>query len=216
MASTGAKLEDQGDKLRRLNGGVGGRPPGEAGSGSSRDDAKRNSLIQIGVYLTARAQRRFQTQTFGDRPWVERMTPNIPGIISDLDRGATIKERRWPPHSRPANVDTGRLRGSITWRLTDENTVQVGSNLPYAAEAQNGGEVEIPISDKVKDALRDYLDKHPERSTPALEWCTGKDIHAFDFERAERIYIGIEDEDEKNLLAIVRRWFSGEAYLERT
>lgn len=96
---------------------------------------EREVLDGLGALAAARAQRAFRLQR-GRKPWAPRMTPNVPGIVRDLNLGREPSPRRW--RGRPALVDTGRLRSSITWRVGAREVV-VGTNLPYAATQNEGG-----------------------------------------------------------------------------
>jgi len=82
-------------------------------------------LDGIGALLTSRFQRswRLQRSPSGDA-WGPRLTPNVAGIVKDLNAGGFPKGRRFQP--RPAVVDTGRLRGSLTWEVRGSELV-VGS-----------------------------------------------------------------------------------------
>lgn len=205
----GATLEP-GDDLSRINALSGSRPPG-VGTPDQGNIGGENPAIgalkQIGATLTSSAQRRFRTQRFGENEWLPRAVPNIAGIISDLTAGSTPPDRRFT--SRPALSDTGRLRGSITWRLIDSKTVQVGSNLEYAGRAQFGGESTLPITQQVKTGLADLIRR-------------GKDINgvlaalmnedSVTITVPARIYVGIDDDDERDIARIVERWYQGKPY----
>jgi hypothetical protein len=86
--------------------------------------AKPETLLkQFGTLIALRAQRAFKDQRRGSFAWKERATPNVPGILSDIRRGATPPRRRF--ESRPAVVDTGHLAGSIAYRVTGAKTVEM-------------------------------------------------------------------------------------------
>lgn len=158
-------------------------------------------LKRIGALVTSRSQRRFNEQTDAEgTAWPERWTPNIPGIIDDLQRGSSIKARRFEP--RPVLLDTGRLRQSINWQLRSVNEVEIGTNVPYASTHQFGLERSIPVTDKVKTSLAAWLKTsvgNPWR--PSLSWLLNKD--QIDFTVLRREFIGIGDEDAFYIRQIV-------------
>lgn len=125
--------------------------------------AKPETLLkQFGTLIALRAQRAFKDQRRGSFAWKERATPNVPGILSDIRRGATPPRRRF--ESRPAVVDTGHLAGSIAYRVTGAKTVEIGSVVPYASIQQYGGEVDIPIDMDLKHKIRDFLGKQDRKA----------------------------------------------------
>lgn len=79
------------------------------------------AMDEIGGYLTAATQRRFE-------------------------RGAGPDGKAWPPSIRARAtggrtlLDSGRLANSITWRA-GRNSVEVGTNVIYAAIHQLGGTI---------------------------------------------------------------------------
>lgn len=117
----------------------------------------RPALEAAGAIMVAQAQRAFREQKKGRFRWPERQTPNLAGILSDLARGVTPPARR--SQGRPANVDTGKLRNSITFRVSG-NAVEVGTTVSYATKVQQGGASTFPITDRVREGLvRLALDK---------------------------------------------------------
>jgi phage gpG-like protein len=115
------------------------------------------ALKRIGVLMVAESQRSFKTQRLGRNVWPSRAPINVFGIIADFAAG-----KRAPPQRRfqrrPALRDTGRLAASISFRLVGTDSVEVGSNLPYAAVHQSGGETQSePITQKVRDLLWRWL-----------------------------------------------------------
>jgi len=113
------------------------------------------ALSRIGALVTSRSQKAFDLQARFGRPWPDRWTPNVPGILSDLDRGVSVKERRFKP--RPVLMDTGRLRQSIQWRIESADTVAIGTNLPYAKKHQFGLADSITVTQRMRDGLAKFL-----------------------------------------------------------
>jgi phage gpG-like protein len=128
------------------------------------------ALKKIGALMAAESQAAFRNQSFGDKPWAPRSDVNVFGIIADFAQG-----RRQPPQrrfeKRPALQDTGRLAASITFRMVDPKTVEVGSNLPYAGVHHRGGKVESqPISERVRKGLWKWLKKQDKGLKRRLGW----------------------------------------------
>lgn len=100
-------------------------------------------LQEIGALLLSRASRSFRDQARGGEAWGERMVPNVPGIVADLNGGGDPKARRFDP--RPALVDRGTLRNSLTM-LVAGDTVVIGTNVPYAALHNEGGTSSVTLT----------------------------------------------------------------------
>src|SRR5574341_1295107 len=116
------------------------------------------TLKRIGALVTSRSQLRFTTQKDPDgNEWPERMTPNIPGILEDLERGAGVKDRRWV--GRPALVDYGAMRNSINWQLVSTDSVEIGTPDERASVHHFGLERIIPVTQKMKAGIVKILGK---------------------------------------------------------
>lgn len=117
------------------------------------------ALKQIGAMVVAEAQLAFRTQKWGGKAWKPRSVPNVMGIIADFYEGkAEPPKRRFEP--RPALKDTGRLANTLAWRVKSSQTVEIGSNLPYAAAHQFGKQVTSkPITANVQQLLAEWLKK---------------------------------------------------------
>lgn len=82
----------------------------------------RRTLRDIEVELTDEFDRNFERQAFFSEAWQRRKSPTRPG-------GHIL-------------LDTGRLRQSITSRITDKSIVFT-SDLPYSAIHNEGGEIVV-------------------------------------------------------------------------
>ena len=132
--------------------------------------APKKALKQIGILLVATSQRAFRTQGLGSRKWAPRKKPNIFGIISDLRKGGTPKKRRF--QTRPVLHDTGRLSGSIAYRVTSRG-VSVGTRVKYGKVHQTGGETEsYKISAAIQKRLAKWLKGQSERVNDMIGWLT--------------------------------------------
>ncbi len=170
--------------------------------GSKLEDRKRIALVRIGAFLVIRAQTAFDEQQRGDFEWPERSVPNIAGIVSDCERGGSIKERRF--QERPAGIDNGILRASVAWDLVDESSVQVGVNLDYGSLIQFGGTVEIDVTQSTIDCIVEYLVDHPERDSATLRALIRKGPHTFIIEVPARPFIAVTDDELADLRTIAQ------------
>ena len=117
--------------------------------GASGPGARR----RMGAYVVSQAERAFSDQRRGAAEWPERGTPNVAGVLMDLQKGPDVKARRFDP--RPAGVDTGRLRRfsmGDNYGQTDKG-FEVFTTVPYAAKFQEGGVTEIAITQEMVDNL---------------------------------------------------------------
>jgi phage gpG-like protein len=158
-------------------------------------------LKRIGAMVASRSQARFNEQKGPDgEEWPERAVPNIPGILDDLQWGASVKSRRFD--ARPVLLDTGRLRQSINWQLLSENEVEIGTNIPYAADHQFGAEREIQITPTIHTNLMAWLRTTVGRPwKPWLSWLLGET--SIEFSIIPREFLGISDEDAEDIRQIV-------------
>lgn len=163
-------------------------------------------LKQIGAMMVAESQQAFREQAFGGKAWRARGPINVFGIIADFAEG-----RRSPPdrrfQTRPALVDKGRLAASIAFRLVSQDTVEVGSSLPYAQAHQAGEEVESEtITEKVQDRLWDWLQSQGKDRKRALGWLLnakfrGKRITT---QVPKREFVGITKQTIEDVKEVVR------------
>lgn len=124
-------------------------------------------MDSLGALLTARSQASFRTQGKRGRPWPPRLTPNVPGIIRDLNSGGSPKARRFQP--RPALVDTGTLRRSITWEVSGSGReVTVGTNVPYAKLHNEGGDSTSTLTSQGRQRLAAWLRRDPTNRVHGL------------------------------------------------
>lgn len=180
---------DEGGAMRRLR---------------RRISRPEQALKAIGALVTARSQARFTSQSFGKAAWLPRAVPNIMGIVADLEAGRGFKERRL--QGRPALIDYGRLKGSITFRLSGPREVEIGTNLPYAARLQHGGESTLPVTKKVKDGLAKLLRDRKELR-PMLGFLFRRD--EVSVEIPARKFVGMDPQDRQDVRKIAEVALSG-------
>lgn len=165
------------------------------------------ALKRVGLIMVAESLEAFDRQGFGGESWKGRRTPNVMGIIADFARGASEpKSRRF--QTRPALVDTGRLRSSISYHVVGSDTVEVGSNVEYAGLMHGGGESESePITENMQASLRKWLANQPRAMKKALAYLTlpdwtgktvKKDIPA-------RPFVGVTDQTREDVKEAVGR-----------
>lgn len=131
------------------------------------------ALRMVGAMMVAESQQAFKDQRFGKATWEPRGPINILGIIADFHAGKRPPQRRFEP--RPALRDTGRLAQSITFRIVGGDSVEVGSNLPYASVHQYGGETESkPINETVRKGLESWFKGAGSKYRKALGWLLAK------------------------------------------
>jgi phage gpG-like protein len=133
----------------------------------------QRALKQIGALMVAESQKSFRDQQHGEDKWEPRAPVNAYGIIADFSKGGTPPARRF--ESTPALKDTGRLSGSIAFKVNGRSSVSVGSNLPYAGTMQHGGAIESEkISSSVRRALWKWLKDEDKDLKASLGWLLNK------------------------------------------
>ncbi len=137
-------------------------------------------LNKFGAFMVGRATKAFREQKRGAAIWPVRHVPNIPGIISDMERGRTPPPRRWK--DGPAGLDEGTLVKSLTWRLVGTKAVEIGSLLPYAGKINDGAETTIMVSRLVKERLGRYLDSLDGKAGRAAKVAFGSGPKSGDFD----------------------------------
>lgn len=127
-------------------------------------------LAELGEYGLRSTRARFKTQTAPDgtawaalQPWYQREKRRNKNRILTLN---------------------GYLRGQMTWQLVGDRTVEIGSNLPYAAVHQFGATIK-PRAAKVL-MFRGHVAKSV--TIPA------------------RPYLGLSDEDRSEIVERTLEW----------
>lgn len=157
-------------------------------------------LSEIGASLTKSSQKRFREQAFDGKTWAPRAVPNIPGILNDLRAGKNPPARRFEP--RPVVLDTGKLRGSINFRLVGRTAVEVGTTKSYASAQQYGERQSIEITPTLKDKVREFLRRRPQWGN-AMGFLLGVKVRRYTFEIQERQFIGVDKADRAKILKVV-------------
>lgn len=162
------------------------------------------ALKMIGVLAQADSQQAFKSQRFGRKKWAARAPINIYGIIADFAAGKDKPAaRRFD--SRPALVDTGRLRSSIAFKVSGRK-VTIGSSLDYAAVLNEGGPIESEkLTERVQQAISEWLDGQNEGMQIALGWLTNPDLRdtTLKGEVEARPFVGITKELIRDVRQVV-------------
>jgi phage gpG-like protein len=207
-AGDGFEAFDQGARMRRLS--------------SSLEDP-RWILTGIGALLLSASQRAFREEKMGKIKWKTRdetkMVPNWPAIVGHFSTKASAPPAR-NFHGQHTLTGTGRLRGSMAFRLVGEDTVEVGSNVPYAKALHEGGESETPtITKALQKRLWEWMKtrvgygknaKARHRNERAKRLTKSKVAKVK--QRAGDIAIGMRDERMRKALDSLKMWerFSGD------
>ena len=127
-------------------------------------------LDEIGETVKTQTMRRFENETAPDGSrWPQSLRAKLEG-------GQTL-------------TDTGRLRDSITYAVAmDKGSVEVGTNVVYAAIHQEGG----VITAKTSKGLRFRV---------GGSWSTKRQV-----EIPARPYIGLNAQDEADLDEVIQDW----------
>lgn len=120
-------------------------------------------LAAWGALLVSESQRAFRDQRFGEFAWPARYEGrkdpflNLAAALAEWNRGGKPRARHF--QRRPALIGQGGtgLRGSIASRVVGTDTVEVGSELPYASLHQRGGGTSMPITATAKKAVAKWL-----------------------------------------------------------
>ena len=129
-------------------------------------------LAPLGMIARSHSKEAFELQAFGDIEWPEQYPfsrgpfVHVAGLVRDLNESGTVKPRRLK--RGPSNFDTGLLQFSITTTVTGEDSIQVGSALPYARRMQIGGKSSQPITEATRQGLKRFLDDLPGQPKNAL------------------------------------------------
>lgn len=120
-------------------------------------------LEAIGAMGVSISERSFKDQRLGKFRWAERYPKqgdpfvNVAAITRDFTEGKNPPARRF--ERRPALIDTSHLRRSIAKRVLGTNAVEWGTNVPYGALHQFGGESVQPVTETTKQNLARWLRK---------------------------------------------------------
>lgn len=162
----------------------------------------------VGAMLVGRMQSSFRIQGRGGVQWPARSVPNKAGILEDLKAGRTPPERRW--ESRPAGLDTGRLRSSIAFTVSG-NELTIGSNVAYASDVQKGSTRTIQVDGQIRQTLAVWLRslsgqrKKDARKAMGFLFRTG----SLTISIPPRPFLILTDDDRRDIQELSRKFFGG-------
>jgi len=156
----------------------------------------------IGQQLVSSTLRRFQTQTGPDgKKWAPLSKSTL------KQRGANAK----------ALQASGRLRQSITFRSTSRS-VEVGSNLIYAALMQMGGTIDHYAMGKVLRLRQVEIERKDGTTATVTRFAKGKhkiaearqvEVAAHSVTVPARPYIGLSESDQRSISALAHDYLMG-------
>lgn len=144
--------------------------------GSSDPPPKLDALMDaVGTILLDTSIEAFDKREWDGSPWPRRypnqnpFVVNVAGLVSDMENGPTDRDRR-----NPGTVmqDTGNLLGSLTFRVLNSTSVEMGTTVEYASRLQQGTPSSQAITETVKDNLETWLNNQddPEELGDAVGW----------------------------------------------
>jgi len=153
-------------------------------------------LDGVGALLVSKFQSSWRKrQSPSGESWPARMVPNVPGIVADLNKGGDPKGRRFE-EGQPL-VDTGRLRGSLTWEVRGR-VLSVGTSVSYAALHNEGGETTHTLNATGRRQLTLWLRRERRGAgDPAklgLGWLFGKPTFSVNVQKRTFIEVGQEED----------------------
>lgn len=152
----------------------------------------RGLFEQIGMSLVTSTQARFERGQAPDgSPWPPSMRAKLTG-------GKTL-------------IETARLMRSVTYQANDGG-VEVGTNVIYAAIHQLGGNINRPARQQTltfkrgKDGKRQQGFRKKGRGNETRTVSIGAGI----VHMPARPFLGLDDDDQREILRIAEDWLAGE------
>lgn len=139
-------------------------------------------LNQVGLIVVADSQKHFRDQEFDGIPWPERYPNqegpklNIAGALTDAAAGRSNPlARRF--RDRPAGIDTGNLRRSVTYRIEGTDVI-AGSTAANAQITQEGGRTAINVTSTIRNTINQWLKRAGRAVRNLKKGGTESEIHA--------------------------------------
>ena len=162
---------------------------------------ERDILERIGAYMQGVTSRAFVDQGRG-ASWPGRMTPSVPSIVKQLNRGQNPSWKYMRP--APALIDTGTLSRSIDYEVKGRS-VEVGTSVPYASKMQEGGSSEITLTGGGRRVLAEWLRGLPrarrKEASANLGWLFRRP--SFTVTARARPFLVVTDSDRATFAEIV-------------
>lgn len=176
---------------------------------------KRGLLEKIGVLMEEESQQAFQRQRLGDFAWEPRYPNqgdpfiNVAGAVDDFARGS-VRPRSRRFQRRPALRDTGQLQRSIRSRVSGDDKVEVGTNLPYAANHQFGLVSTQTVDKSTKQRIAAWLLTDQGREyRPKMVFLLNPNTNALQTETVQRPFLGVTTTLEADIAETVEEHVSG-------
>lgn len=149
-------------------------------------------MSRIGEFLQASTQDRFKSQTAPDgTPWQPLKQRYAKRKKYNPDKILTLR---------------GYLRNGIRHQVTGDTSVEVGTNLAYAAIHQLGGTIDMPARQATvrfrTEAGRKLFAKRGAKGATERTVSIGK----HQVEMPARPYLGISDADDQEIREIILDW----------
>lgn len=166
-------------------------------------------LRAVGEIAVAHSVRAFRDQRYGPDEWPARYggggRPNLAGIAADLNAGREPHADRFT--SRPAGIDTGRLRDSIAYQIEGDDSITVGSMLDYAFRVHAGGISLTPITAKVVQGVRARIPRwEAQGKIKAGQLDRLMTVGELTTEVQPRPFVGMTDELRQEIIETVRAY----------
>ncbi len=178
----------------------------------------RPALKRMGAIMLATSQKAFADQAYGPERWPERYEGqpdpfiSVAGALSDLKRDQKIKDRRFD--RRPALVDTGILRNSLTFGVKGKRSVSVGTTDPKAPKHLFGQTSKQQVTDIARKRLvKEY---HRLKRQGGSRFDAVKKlgflhtVSTLDTQIQQRVFLGFFPDLEKELAEVVEDYIAGE------
>lgn len=124
------------------------------------------TLAAVGAALVAESHKAFRTERWAGRQWQQRVNPNWPGVLADLQSSSEPKARRF--RDRPVLRDTGLLARSFAWARTGADEVEAGTVVRYAQVLHAGGTSKSPpVTEEVQKRLWAWIRRTRSRVVSA-------------------------------------------------
>lgn len=174
---------------------------------------KNKTLKQVGKVKERAARDSFRHQSFFEFGWEVRYPSqepphiNVAGAIADFQEGRTKPLGRRFQQS-PVLIDSGSLRRSISYQVRpNEDSVEVGSTLPYAANHQWGGVSTQPVSEEAKKRMRTWIFKKGgmQLGGGKLIPATQPNVRQWDTVVVQRPFLGVPKGLEPEIVSVIEK-----------
>ncbi len=183
-----------------------------------RIDDLRPALKQMGAIMLATSQKSFADQAYGPERWPERYEGqpdpfiNVAGALSDLIRDRKIRDRRFD--RRPALVDTGMLRNSLTFGVKGRRSVSVGTTDPKAPKHLFGETSTQIVTDVARKRLTKEYHRFKRQGGDRFDAVKKlgflHTVSTLDTNIQQRVFLGFFPDLERDLAEIVEDHIVGE------